>query len=44
MTEIVVIDDPGWRESAGVAREMEAFAAKGQRVSLWSEVQAEFKT
>lgn len=42
MDEIVVIDGPGWQESAGVKREMEFFKSKGQRVSLWSEVEHEF--
>lgn len=42
MTEIIVIDGPGWQESAGVKREMEYFLSKGLRVSLWSEVQNEF--
>lgn len=29
MTEIIVVDAPGWRESSGVAREMEAFSKRG---------------
>ncbi|MGV3550934.1 DUF1937 family protein [Rhizobium sp.] len=44
MEEIVVIDGPGWRESAGVKREMDHFASRGLRVSLWSEVKGEFET
>lgn len=42
MDEIIVIDGPGWRESAGVKREMEFFESKGRRVSLWSDVEHEF--
>ncbi|WP_054310131.1 DUF1937 family protein [Mesorhizobium sp. 1M-11] len=42
MDEIVVIDGPGWQESAGVKREMEFFESKGRRVSLWSDVEHEF--
>ena len=42
MTEIVVIDGPGWQESAGVKREMEYFQSRGLPVSLWSEIQTEF--
>lgn len=42
MTEIVVIDAPGWDQSAGVAREIEVFKARGLRTSLWSEVAHEF--
>ena len=42
MDEIIVIDGPGWQESAGVKREMEFFQSKGLRVSLWSEVEDEF--
>jgi hypothetical protein len=42
MDELVVIDEPGWKESAGVAREIEFFRSRNRRVSLWSEVQGEF--
>ncbi len=42
MDEIIVIDGTGWRESAGVKREMEFFESKGRRVSLWSDVEHEF--
>jgi len=42
MTEIVVIDGPGWQDSAGVKREMGFFQSRGLRVSLWSEIEGEF--
>lgn len=42
MNEIIVIDGPGWEESAGVKREAEFFRSRGLRVSLWSEVETEF--
>lgn len=42
MNEIVVIDGPGWQESAGVRREIEFFESNGRRVSLWSDVEHEF--
>jgi hypothetical protein len=42
MDELIVIDEPGWKESAGVAREIEFFKERGRRVSLWSEVKSEF--
>lgn len=42
MTEIIVIDEPGWKESSGVQREIEIFKDRGLRVSLWSEVEHEF--
>lgn len=42
MDELIVIDEPGWKESAGVAREIEFFKSRSRRVSLWSEVKAEF--
>lgn len=42
MTELVVIDEPGWKESAGVAREIEFFRTRNRRVSLWSDVAQEF--
>jgi hypothetical protein len=42
MTELIVIDEPGWKESFGVAREIEFFKTNDRRVSLWSEVRHEF--
>ncbi len=42
MNELIVIDEPGWKESAGVAREIAFFKERDRRVSLWSEVAAEF--
>ncbi len=42
MNELVVIDEPGWKESAGVAREIDFFRAKNRRVSLWSDIAHEF--
>lgn len=42
MDELVVIDMPGWKESSGVAREIEFFKARERRVSLWSDVESEF--
>lgn len=42
MDELIVVDTDGWKESAGVAREMDFFTKRGSRVSLWSEVKAEF--
>lgn len=42
MNEIIVIDGPGWQESAGVKREIEFFKSKGLPVSLWSEVENDF--
>lgn len=42
MNELVVIDAPGWEESAGVAREIEFFKTRHRRVSLWSEIAHEF--
>lgn len=42
MNEIIVIDEPGWQESAGVQREIAFFRDRGQPVSLWSEAGAEF--
>jgi len=42
MDELIVLDLPGWQESGGIKREMDAFAARGCRVSLWSEVAGEF--
>ena len=43
LAELIVLDLPGWRDSAGIRREMEFFEAGGQRVSLWSEVEHEFR-
>ena len=42
MTEIIVVDEPGWKESSGVQREIEFFKCRGLRASLWSEVEHEF--
>lgn len=42
MDELIVIDAPGWKESSGVAREIEFFKSRDRRVSLWSEVEGEF--
>ncbi|MGZ9724140.1 DUF1937 family protein [Rhizobium miluonense] len=42
MDELIVIDEVGWKESAGVAREIEFFKIRNRRVSLWSEVTSEF--
>jgi hypothetical protein len=42
MDELIVVDIDGWKESSGVAREIEFFKERGRRVSLWSEVEAEF--
>ena len=42
MDELIVLDLPGWQESSGIKREMDSFAARGCRVSLWSEVAGEF--
>lgn len=42
MTELIVIDEPGWQESAGIAREIAFFKERARRVSCWSEVKAEF--
>jgi hypothetical protein len=42
MEELIVIDEPGWKESAGVAREIDFFKERDRRVSIWSEVKHEF--
>lgn len=42
MEELIVVDVPGWQESAGVAREIDFFKARNRRVSLWSEVKTDF--
>ncbi|MGH6805324.1 MAG: DUF1937 family protein [Ensifer adhaerens] len=42
MEELIVIDEPGWKESAGVAREIEFFKERNRRVSLWSEAESDF--
>lgn len=42
MEELIVIDIDGWRESAGIGREIAFFEARGKRVSLWSETESEF--
>ena len=42
MDELIVIDAPGWKESSGVAREIDFFKARNRRVSLWSEAESDF--
>jgi Domain of unknown function (DUF1937) len=42
MDELVVVDADGWQESAGIKREIAFFEARGRKVSLWSQVEAEF--
>ena len=42
MEELIIHDMPGWDQSAGIRREAEFFKARGQKVSLWSEVKDEF--
>lgn len=42
MEELIVIDIDGWKESSGVAREIDFFRKRGRPVSLWSEVETEF--
>ncbi|WP_219219362.1 DUF1937 family protein [Variovorax boronicumulans] len=42
MEELIVIDAPGWKDSAGVAREMQIFKDRGCPVHLWSVVEASF--
>ncbi len=42
MDELVVIDAPGWKGSAGVQREIAFFEQRGRRVGLWSEVATQF--
>lgn len=42
MDELIVIDAPGWKESSGVAREIDFFKARNRRVSLWSEAEGDF--
>lgn len=42
MEELIILDLEGWDKSAGIQREIEFYRARGQRVSLWSEVAAEF--
>ncbi|PZV38821.1 DUF1937 family protein [Mesorhizobium kowhaii] len=42
MDELIVVDEPGWKESAGIAREIEFFSTRDRRVSLWSDVKTEF--
>lgn len=43
LEELVVLDLEGWEQSAGIRREIEFFEERGRRVSLWSEVQNEFR-
>ncbi|MCI1035741.1 uncharacterized protein DUF1937 [Raoultella sp. BIGb0149] len=40
--ELIIVDLPGWDKSIGIQREIEFFEQRGQRVSLWSEVEDEF--
>lgn len=42
MQELIILDLDGWDKSAGIQREIEFYKARGQRVSLWSEVESEF--
>ncbi|QZP30451.1 DUF1937 family protein [Pseudomonas sp. DR48] len=42
MEELIILDLPGWDISSGIKREIEFFKGRGQRVSLWSEVDHEF--
>jgi hypothetical protein len=42
MNELVVIDAPGWRESSGVAREIEFFRDRGRPVHIWSEMAGDY--
>ncbi|MFK3708449.1 DUF1937 family protein [Klebsiella sp. NPDC088457] len=42
MEELIIIDLPGWDKSVGIQREIAFFEQRGQRVSLWSQVQNEF--
>lgn len=42
MQELIILDLPGWDLSSGIKREIEFYKARGQAVSLWSEVQHEF--
>ncbi len=43
MEELIVVDIDGWRESSGVAREIEFFKERRRPVSLWSEVENQFQ-
>ncbi|MBB1584927.1 DUF1937 family protein [Serratia sp. OS31] len=43
MEELIILDLPGWDKSAGIKREIEFYQSHNQRVSLWSEVEHEFK-
>ena len=42
LEELIILDLPGWDLSSGIKREIEFFKGKGRRVSLWSEISAEF--
>lgn len=42
MDELIVLDLDGWDKSAGIKREIEFYRGRNQRVSLWSEIAAEF--
>lgn len=42
MEELVILDLDGWDKSAGIQREIDFYQGRGQRVSLWSEIEGEF--
>ncbi|MCS4251582.1 MULTISPECIES: DUF1937 family protein [unclassified Pseudomonas] len=42
LDELIVLDLPGWELSGGIKREIAFFEARGRRVSLWSNVAAQF--
>jgi len=42
LEELIILDLPGWDISSGIKREIEFFEQKGRKVSLWSEVSAQF--
>ncbi|RYY28837.1 MAG: DUF1937 family protein [Sphingomonadales bacterium] len=44
MEELIVVDIDGWKDSSGVAREIEFFKERGRPVSLWSEVETQFQS
>ncbi|AJZ89498.1 DUF1937 family protein [Cedecea neteri] len=43
MEELIILDLEGWDKSAGIKREIEFYRGRGQRVSLWSEIEQEFE-
>ncbi|GHU17386.1 hypothetical protein FACS189475_01140 [Betaproteobacteria bacterium] len=43
MDELVIVDIDGWDKSAGIKREMEFFKSKDRKISLWSDVEKDFK-